>query len=145
MSFFSTMNVNASGLTMQRLRMDIISQNIANVETTKTSEGTPYRRKTLLIEEQKEPFQSFLQKAQGEYSIGQGVKVSKIVEDQSPFRKVYNPGHPEADEQGYVSMPNVNIIEEMVNLLSANRAYEANVVSLNTSKTIAMKALEIGK
>jgi len=144
-SFFAAMNVSASGLTMQRLRMDVISQNIANVDTTKTAEGSPYRRKTILVEEKLEPFQSFLTKEQEKYSIGKGVRVSKIVEDDRPFRKVYNPGHPEADNQGYVSMPNVNIIEEMVNMLSANRAYEANVVSINTSKAIAMKALEIGK
>lgn len=145
MSFFQSMNISASGLTMQRLRMDVISQNIANVDTTKTAEGTPYRRKTVLVQEKTEPFQSFLLKAQQSQSVGSGVRVTRIVEDDRPFRRVYDPGHPEADEEGYLSMPNVNVIEEMVNMISANRAYEANVAAINASKSLAMKALEIGK
>lgn len=145
MSFFNSMNVSATGLTAQRLRMDIISQNIANVNTTKTKEGGPYRRKVLLFEEQANlQFGHILNDAIEDYK-GSGVKVSKIIEDNSPLKRVYDPSHPEADGDGYVLMPNVNTVEEMVNMISANRSYEANVTAMNAAKAMAMKALEIGK
>lgn len=146
MSFFNAMNVSASGLTAQRLRMDIISQNIANINTTKTENGQPYARKTVLFEEKNNnlPFSTVLKNNLDQYNIS-GVRVSSIVEDHKDFKTVYEPEHPDADENGYVRMPNVNIIEEMVNMISANRSYEANVTSINTNKSMALKALEIGR
>lgn len=146
MSFFSSMNSSASGLTAQRLRMDIISQNIANVNTTKTENGGPYKRKVVMLEEQQDnKFSNVLDDYMNEYNTSGGVKVSKIVEDSKPFTKVYDPTHPDAREDGYVLMPNVNIIEEMVNMISANRSYEANITAINASKSMSSKALEIGR
>lgn len=146
MSVFDSMNVTASGLTMQRLRMDVISQNLSNVSTTKTADGTPYKRKVLLIEEQKQgSFADVLANQFDKNGINSGVKVTKIVEDNRAFNKVYDPGHPDADDKGYVSMPNVNVIEEMVNMISASRSYEANVTCLNGTKSMGMKAIDIGK
>ncbi|NLP13552.1 MAG: flagellar basal body rod protein FlgC [Clostridium sp.] len=147
MGYFSSLDISASGLTAQRLRMDTISQNIANVNTTRTENGQPYRRKTVLFEEKSAsvPFSSYLSKSIADSSAGGGVRVTGIVEDQTPFKREYDPGHPDADEEGYVLRPNVDVITEMVNMISATRAYEANVTSINTSKDIAMKALEIGR
>jgi flagellar basal-body rod protein FlgC len=119
--------------------MDIIAQNIANANTTRTEDGTPYRRKTLVFQEREgTPFSQYLSRASRERFLsgnaaGGGVKVTAVVEDQSPFREVYDPGHPDADENGIVQMPNVDIITEMVNMISATRAYEANVTALNAS------------
>jgi flagellar basal-body rod protein FlgC len=146
MGYFSSLDVGASALTAQRLRMDIISQNIANANTTRTDKGTPYRRQDVLFEE-KAPggqFSDYLNDS-SKALIGSGVRVAKIVEDKTPFKKVYDPGNPEANTDGYVEMPNVDIITEMVNMISATRAYEANVTSINTSKSIALKALDIGR
>lgn len=147
MSLFKSLNVSASGLTAERLRMDVISKNIANVNTTRTIAGTPYRRQMAVFMEQgnTNSFDSILARAKGEYSIGNGVEVSEIVEDQSDFKRVFNPGHPDASDEGYVLMPNVDVVTEMINLMSASRAYEANVTALNSTKSMAMKALEIGR
>ncbi|HHV29862.1 flagellar basal body rod protein FlgC [Acetivibrio mesophilus] len=147
MGYFSSLDISASALTAQRLRMDTISQNIANVNTTRTENGQPYRRKTVLFEEKSSstPFSEYLAKSSKGDTAGGGVRVTGIVEDRSPFKRVYDPGHPDADQEGYVSMPNVDVITEMVNMISATRAYEANVTSINTSKSMAMKALEIGR
>lgn len=147
MSYFSALDASASALTAQRLRMDIISQNIANTNTTRTEDGTPYRRKIVVFEENKEsrPFSEYLTSASRERYLANGVKVSGIIEDSTPFKKVYDPGNPDADEEGYVEMPNVDVVTEMVNMISATRAYEANVTSINTTKSMAMKALEIGR
>ncbi len=147
MSFFKALDVGASGLTAQRLRMDTISQNIANVNTTRTENGTPYRRKDVVFEERKntDSFSTYLSNAKDGLDGGNGVRVTKIVEDTSEFKKVYDPGHPDADQDGYVSMPNVDVVTEMVNMISATRSYEANVTSINATKSMAMKALEIGK
>lgn len=145
MSLFSAMDVTASGLTVQRLRMDVISQNVANVNTTRTENGDPYKRKVLLVAEAKPSFQQVLQNQISQQEELSGVKATAMVEDQRPFVKVYDPGHPDADAKGYVNMPNVNIIEEMTNMISATRSYEANVTVLNGTKGMAMKALEIGK
>lgn len=147
MSMFKSLNVSASGLTAERLRMDIISKNIANANTTRTLAGTPYRRQLTVFKEQGAPstFESMLNQAKGQYSIGNGVEVSEVVEDQSDFKRVYNPGHPDADDEGYVLMPNVDVVTEMINMMSASRSYEANVTAINTSKNMAMKALEIGR
>ena len=146
MSFFKSINTSATGLTAERLRMDIISKNIANVNTTRTSSGMPYRRQVPIFKEKEDKsFTAFLNDARNNNKIGDGVEVTAIKEDKSPFKKIYNPGHPEADEKGYVLMPNIDIVTEMINLISASRAYEANVTALNSSKSMAMKALEIGR
>lgn len=146
MSFFNSINISASGLTAERLRMDLISENIANANTTRTPSGTPYRRKVAVFRSQEaSPFDQVLAGVSGASSQGQGVEVAGIVEDQSAFKKEYNPNHPDADEEGYVSLPNVEIVNEMINLISASRAYEANITSVQNTKTMAMKALEIGK
>ncbi len=148
MGLFNSFNISASALTAQRLRMDIISQNIANASTTRTEDGTPYRRKTLVFEERDmtSSFSSILGKELSGSSVsGGGVRVTEIVEDPTPFKEVYDPTHPDADENGIVQMPNVETITEMVNMLSATRAYEASVTALNASKSMATKALEIGR
>ncbi len=147
MGYFSSLEIGASALTAQRLRMDTISQNIANANTTRTEDGTPYRRRLVIFEEKapSAPFSEYLSKASKDRYIGSGVRVAKIVEDSTPLKKIYDPGNPDADAEGYVQMPNVDIVTEMVNMISATRAYEANVTSINTTKSIAMKALEIGK
>jgi len=139
------MNISATGMTAQRLRMDTISQNIANVNTTHTDSGGPYRRKTVTFEEigSENTFKSVFTSQMNKNTIG-GVKVSRIVEDNSPSISVYDPTHPDADENGYVQMPNVNSLEEMTNLIDANRAYEANVTAFNANKGMLAKALEIG-
>lgn len=147
MGYFGALDIGASALTAQRLRMDTILQNIANANTTRTEDGTPYRRRLVVFQERSQgiPFSAYLSASSKERYIGKGVKVSAIVEDSSPFKKVYDPGHPDADQEGYVEMPNVDTVTEMVNMISATRAYEANVTSINTTKSMAMKALEIGK
>jgi len=147
MGYFSAFNISSSALTAERLRMDTISQNIANANTTRTEDGTPYRRKTVVFQEREDTsFSQYLSDASRQkYGTGGGVRVTAIVEDQSPFKEVYDPGHPDADENGIVRMPNVDIVTEMVNMISASRAYEANVTALNASKSMANKALEIGK
>lgn len=147
MGFFSSLDISASGLTAQRVRMDTISQNIANVNTTRTEDGTPYRRRDVLFEERKgsDSFSSILSNASSNLSDGRGVRVTKIYEDSSDFKKVFDPGHPDADADGYVSMPNVDVVTEMVNMISSTRSYEANVTSMNATKSMALKALEIGK
>lgn len=147
MSMFNSINISASGLTAERLRMDLISENIANANTTRTPSGTPYRRKVAVFREQEaSPFDAVLANASNSNtSSGKGVEIAGIMEDQSPFKKEYNPNHPDSDEEGYVSLPNVEIVNEMINLISASRAYEANVTSVNNTKSMAMKALEIGR
>lgn len=145
MSAISGMNISASGMSAQRLRMDVISQNIANVNTTRDENGNPYRRKTVVFaEKDMTPFGDVLLKTAGTY--GSGVKVTQISEDtESEMRKVYDPSHPDADEDGYVTYPNVNIVQEMTDLIDASRAYEANVTAFNATKSMAMKGLEVGK
>ena len=147
MSFFNSLDISASGLTAQRLRMDLISQNIANADTTKTEDGTPYRRKVLVFQQKSgdRPFSEYLTDAgKAQVGIG-GVRVLKVADDQTPLKKVYDPTHPDADKDGYVNMPNVNVTTEMINMISASRSYEANVSALNATKSMALKALEIGK
>lgn len=147
MSLFNAIDISSSGLTAQRLRMDTISENIANVNTTRTPAGGPYRRKVVLFEsrENENRFAGVFSEALEQQKIGNGVRVVGITEDGSPFKMQYDPNHPDADAQGYVRMPNVNIVTEMVNMISATRAYEANTTSIRASKDIALKALEIGR
>ena len=147
MSMFSAFNINASGMTAQRYRMDIISENVANANTTRTADGTPYRRKIVTFEEKggQTSFSRILGKAAYSHGYtGQGVKVSGVYEDhKTPMNMVYDPSHPDADENGYVTGPNVNIITEMTNMIDASRAWEANSTAFNTSKSISVKGLEL--
>lgn len=141
MDFFTAFDISASGLSVQRARMNVISSNLANVNSTESAEGGPYRRRDVLVSA--EP-------VGGEFSAVldekiKAVEVQRIVEDPRPFRTVYDPYHPSADAGGYVHYPNVNIIEEMVNMLSASRSYEANVNVIKATRGMALKALEIGK
>ena len=145
MSFFSSIDTSSSGLTAERLRMDLISDNIANAETTRTPSGGPYRRKIPIYRElEKNKFQKALADAKGESSSG-GVEIVGIEEDQSDFKRKYDPSHPDANKDGYVLLPNVDTVAEMVNMVSASKAYEANVTALNGTKSMVMKALEIGR
>jgi len=147
MSLFSSFDINASGLTAERFRMDIISQNVANANTTRTEDGTPYRRKvvTFAQKESQTPFSRVLRQARDNYS-GKGVKVSSVSEDNwTDMKMVYDPSHPDADENGYVLYPNVNIVTEMTNLIDASRAYEANATAFAASKAIAVKGLEMAQ
>ncbi len=147
MSLFGSINISSSGLTAERLRMDIISKNIANANTTRTANGTPYKRQVVTFKAaETESFKTHLSKYMNKNNdVGNGVEVTSIKEDESSFKRVYDPGHPDADKTGYVLMPNVNIVTEMINMISATRAYEANVTALNSSKSMMMKALEIGR
>jgi len=144
---FSAFNINASGMTAQRYRMDIISENVANANTTRTADGTPYRRKVVTFEEKggQTSFSRILGRASYQYGYtGKGVKVAGVFEDyNTPMNMVYDPSHPDADENGYVTGPNVNIITEMTNMIDASRAWEANSTAFNTSKAIALKGLEM--
>jgi flagellar basal-body rod protein FlgC len=146
MAFLNSINISASGLTAEKLRMDVISRNIANVNTTRTADGTPYRRQVVVFQEgdKQMSFSDYLSDA-SKSLIGSGVKVTGITEDKTPFKSVYDPGHPDADEEGYVKMPNVDVMTEMVNMISSSRAYEANVTAINSAKSMALKALEIGR
>ncbi len=142
---FNSINISASGLTAERLRMDIISRNIANANVTRTASGTPYRRQIPIMRQVKgNSFATSLSNAMG-VENGEGVEITDVKDDMSPFKSVYNPSHPDANEDGYVLMPNVDTVSEMVNLIAASRSYEANVTVLNSAKSMAMKALEIGK
>ncbi|HEY8361562.1 MAG TPA: flagellar basal body rod protein FlgC [Tissierellaceae bacterium] len=145
MGIFNSIDISASALTAEKTRIDIIAKNMANANTTRTTGGTPYRRQMVVFQENKaNSFSAYLEKHLNGFN-GKGVRISKIVEDESPFKLVYEPGHPDADENGYVKMPNVDIMKEMVDLISAQRAYDANITAMNTSKAMLMKALEIGK
>ncbi len=145
MDFFSSRRISASGLNAQQTRMNTISSNLANAETAQTEEGGPYKRQDPIIQAQpdRETFGEILQGRMDESA--QGVQVTEIHRDEKPPRMVYNPNHPLANAEGYVAMPNVNPVEEMANMISAQRAYEANVTALNAAKSMAGKALEIGK
>lgn len=152
MSMFSSMNISASALTANRLRMDVISSNLANANTTrgKMVDGNwqPYRRKMVEVEPMhSSPFDNVLQAAMGTTPATQakGVKVTRITEDQTPFKRVHQPEHPDADEAGYVYLPNVDPLKEMVDLMTATKSYEANLTAFNATKSIMLKTLEIGK
>ncbi len=140
MNFLLSLEISASGLYAQRKRMDIIASNLANIETTRTQKGGPYRRKMVVMSTK--PFEDFdrILTLQVE-----GVKIDDIVEDKSPFMRVFNPRHPDADKEGYLLKPNVDLIVEITNMLMARRAFEANVAAIKSTKQMALKALEIGK
>ena len=146
MGYFTSLDVSASGMSAQRMRMDLISQNIANANTTKTQDGTPYRRQTLVLGTNESVGFSKYLSSSSRSTLGDGrVKIQGIKEDMSELKRVYEPDNPEADEDGYVTMPNVNIVTEMVDMISASRSYEANVTASTASKNMAMQALNIGK
>lgn len=143
---FKSLHISASALTAERLRMDIISNNIANVNTTKTADGGPYQRQTVLYGERAN-YGSFSQKLRKEINgfNGGGVEVLAIQKDNSPFKRVYDPQHPDSDQDGFVNLPNVDVMKEMVDMISTTRSYEANISVLNSSKSMLLKALEIGR
>jgi flagellar basal-body rod protein FlgC len=148
---FDSLNISASALTAQRLRMDVVSSNIANAESTRgtfvNGKWEPYQRKMVMMEPREKSFNQVLQGAMEKQSQSQlqGVRVSGIVNDKTPFKMVFDPSNPDANADGYVMMPNVDLSKEMIDLLAASRAYEANVTSFNTGKSMMLKALEIGR
>ncbi|WP_068786059.1 flagellar basal body rod protein FlgC [Paenibacillus phocaensis] len=149
MNINNSFGISSSALTAQRLRMDVISSNIANADVTRAKiedgKAVPYRRKTVVMAPKEMGFDNALNAAIGKDASSQGVKITKIQEDPSPFKPVYNPTHPDADSEGYVYMPNVDVLKEMVDMISATRSYEANITALNASKAMFTKALQIGK
>ncbi len=151
MGMFDSFNIASTGLTAQRLRMDLISSNIANANATRTPEGGPYQRKMAIFApiNIRPSYKSPLVPERIEHGAGQGVRIVKIEQEKSPFRLVYNPDHPDAiktgPKKGYVEMPNVNVVTEMTDLISASRSYEANVTMVNNAKSMFSKALEIGR
>ncbi|MGI5953094.1 flagellar basal body rod protein FlgC [Dysosmobacter sp.] len=148
MAFLSSLNIVGSGLTAQQLRLDVISENITNQNTTRTENGGPYRRKMVVLESQEgqSAFEKVLAKARGEAApTAGGVRVTEIAEDPSDFKLVYDPTNPDANAQGYVEMPNVDLVKEMADAMSASQAYSANVTAFNVLKQVAAKGLEIGQ
>lgn len=146
MSFLSSMNISASGMTAQKQRLDVISENISNIETTRTEGGGPYRRKMVVFQPiEPQDFKSVLSKRAQEENAKGGVQITQLVEDQREFKAVYNPEHPDANADGYVLMPNVDLIKETVDAMSATRSYDANITAFNAIKMMATKALEIGR
>jgi len=145
MGLFDAIDIAASGLTAERLRMDVTAENLANAQSTRGANGGPYRRKVVVLQQDggQGGFGAALAGAMGSGGPASGVKVAGIQEDPAPNRRVYDPGHPDADAQGYVSMPNVNPVSEMVDLISASRAYEANVTAMQTAKQSFNKVLEL--
>ena len=146
MSLFGALDVSASGLTAERMRMDVTAENLANAQTTRGADGQPYRRKEVVLQ-QAGSFGDALTTAMGGASRSgdgpRGVQVAGIAEDETPNRRIYDPGHPDANADGYVEMPNVDSVTEMVDLISASRAYEANVTAMQTAKTMFSKTLDI--
>lgn len=140
---FTTMKISASAMAAQRTRLNVISANVANVETTRTPEGGPYRRQEVVFRTSQEGFAGNLERALRD-SV-QGVEVAEIRASAEPPRVIYDPGHPDADGQGMVAMPNVDILEEMVDMMTATKAYEANVTVIKSAKRMALKALDIGR
>ena len=148
MPFLSSLNISASGMTAQRLRMDVASQNISNMETTRTEDGTPYRRRMVVFQERNQDFRTALRRAESRVNSDRnpgGVIATEIVEDPSDLEMVYDPEHPDADENGYVAMPNIDLVKETTDAMAATHAYTANITAFNAIKLMAQKALEIGK
>ena len=148
MGFMDTLAISASGMTAERLRMDVVANNLANVNTTRTPGGGPFRRQQVALAPATASFGETLAGLSGDdeaEAARGGVQVSGIVPDMRPFKRVYQPGHPDADKQGYVNLPNVDTVTEMVDMMGATRAYEANVAAVGAVKGMAMKAMEIGR
>lgn len=147
MDILNTFDISGSALKAQSLRLNMISSNLANVETTKTPEGGPYKKKSVVFQSKPLTFEQELNNsisAKVQTKI-QGVEVSKVVEDQRPPRTVYDPSHPDADPNGYVKMPNISVMEEMVDMMSTTRSYQANTTAIKMAKRMALKALSIGQ
>jgi flagellar basal-body rod protein FlgC len=147
MGLFDAIDVSGSGLSAERLRMDVTAENLANAQTTRSAAGGPYRRKEVVLQESGGPgsFGNALAGAMASNGAPGGVEVSGIVDDPTPNRMVYDPGHPDANAQGYVQMPNVNPVTEMVDLITASRSYEANVTAMQTAKQMFSKTLDLLK
>ena len=148
MAFLSSLDISASGMTAQRLRLDVAAQNIANIETTRTEEGETYRRKVVRFQAEEESFSSVLRRTRNAGRSGErngGVIVTEIAEDETDLKMVYNPEHPDADANGYVAMPNVDLIKETTDSMAATHSYNANITAFNAIKLMAQKALEIGQ
>lgn len=140
MNFLSSLKISAMGLKTQRRRMDIIASNLAHIETTRTETGGPYRRKMVVIGTK--PIESFDRVLDAQV---QGPQIEAVVEDQSPFRKTYNPSHPDANKDGYLLKPNIDLVVEMTNMMMARKTYEANISAMKTTRQMILKALEILK
>lgn len=148
MAFLSSINVIGSGLTAQQQRLDVISENVTNINTTRTEGGGPYRRKMVVLEEENStsPFRQALDRAMGRRSSTEGgVRVAEIVEDESDFKLSYDPENPDANEDGYVELPNVDLVKEIADAMAANQAYSANATAFNVLKQVIAKGLEIGQ
>lgn len=147
MGFLSSLNVSVSGMTAQRHRVSTISENIANAETTRTPEGGPYRRREVIVAavSNDRTFEQELLAQDRSLSNATEVKVVGVVQDNRPPILKYDPAHADANEEGYVEMPNINLMEEMANLMMASRSYEANTAAFNASKNMAQAALDLGK
>lgn len=146
MSLFGGLEISASALTAERLRMDVVAENLANAQTTRGADGNPYRRKEVVLQERAGSFGASLSAAMNDGNSARppgGVEVAGIAEDQTPLKRVYDPGHPDADAEGYVSMPNVDTVTEMVDLIGAQRAYEANVTAMQAAKQMFARTLEL--
>ena len=142
MSLFGGLEISASALTAERLRMDVVAENLANAQTTRGADGQPYRRKEVVLQERAGSFGATLSAAMDRGQAG-GVEVAGIAEDQTPLKRIYDPGHPDADAEGYVSMPNVDTVTEMVDLIGAQRAYEANVTAMQAAKQMFTRTLDL--
>ena len=143
MDFFSSMDISASALSAERTRMNLISSNLANVNSTRTAEGGPYKRKDAVFTATATP--GSFGAALGQATDARRVEVTEIHEDQNPPRLQYEPNHPDANAQGYVAYPNVNVVEEMADMISASRSYEANVTAAQAAKSMAIKTLDLGR
>ncbi len=142
MSIFRNMEISSSGLSVDRMKMELISSNIANASTTVDENGEVYKRK---IPTFKEKFKTVIDEAGNQNKVGSGVEIREVVEDDSDLKVVYEPEHPDADENGFVTYSNVDVLDEIVDMMKATRSYEANVTAFNSSKTMLLKALEIGR
>ncbi len=145
MKVFSTMAISASALTAEKLRIDVVAQNVANMNTTRTPEGGPFRRRRVVFSELLTDVSRHRFVRLPQHGARQGVKVAAVLADERPPRLVHDPDHPDANAEGFVAMPDINIVNEMVDLMTASRAYETNVQVLNVTKSMALRALEIGR
>jgi len=146
MGLFDSLGISGSGLTAQRLRMDVTAENLANAQSTRDANGQPYRRKDVVLQEASPSgFAGALQSAQAGSAAGRGVQVAGVVADPSPGRRVYDPSHPDADAKGYVTLPNVNPVTEMTDLISESNSYQADVTAMSTAKTMYSKTLDLLK
>lgn len=147
MRIFRAMEASASALTAERLRMDLIANNLANINTTRDANGEPFRRRYAVQAERSETFKEILGRESGKAAAepGAGVRVTAIMEDRAPFKLKYDPAHPDADETGMVRLPNVDLLNEITDMMVSTRVYEANVTAFNAAKAMAMRALDIGR